>query len=112
MKKTSATLALFALCVTLLLFGVPQNDAGAQGRPDDPGHQSAVRADGKVVAPDGVVFDSQKAFIDAGRKCNTRHVDDLEMEKIGREVAAHRSANGGGPAGGGSTDAARVYSDG
>jgi hypothetical protein len=98
--------------MALLIAGVPTKDVGAQGRPDNPGHQSAVRADGTVVAPDGVVFESHKAFIDAGRKCNTRHVDDIEMERIDKKLAANRATQGGGSGGGGSTDASRLYSSG
>lgn len=113
MKKFFASVAFLAFGLALLLASIPTKDVGAQGRPDDPGSQSAVRADGRVVAPDGVVFESHKDFIDAGRKCNTRHVDDLEMEKIDRRVAANRAATGGGQGGGGgaSTNGARLYPD-
>jgi hypothetical protein len=121
MKKFTLAFVLFAIGMAFLLANAPLKDVGAQGRqdgahgrPDDPGHQSAVRADGKVVAPDGVVFESHKDFIEAGRKCSTRHADDIELEKIGREVAANRAANGNGQGGGGgtSTDGARVYANG
>ncbi|HEV2801559.1 MAG TPA: zinc metalloprotease [Pyrinomonadaceae bacterium] len=88
-------------------------DVGAQGRPDDPGHQSAVRADGKVVAPDGTVFESHKSFVESGRKCSTRHADDIEIEQVNKHIAKVRAANGGGNGGGGeSTDGARVYANG
>jgi hypothetical protein len=110
MKKFALALVLFAVSMAFFLANVPVKDVGAQGRPDDPGSQSAVRADGKIVAPDGVVFESHKDFIAAGRKCSTRHADDIEIEKIGREIAANRAANGGGNGGGGSsTDGARLY---
>jgi hypothetical protein len=114
MKKFSLALVLFALSFAFLLASVPLKDAGAQGnRPDDPGHQSAVRADGSVVAPDGTVFESHKSFIDAGRKCNTRHADDMEIEKIDRKLAANRATQGGGSGGGStSTDGSRIYSSG
>ncbi|HYG11223.1 MAG TPA: hypothetical protein VD835_14850, partial [Pyrinomonadaceae bacterium] len=87
MKKFTLALSLLALSFVFLLASVPTKDAGAQGRPDDPGHQSAVRNDGRVVAPDGTVFESHKAFIDAGRKCNTRHADDIEIEQINKKLA-------------------------
>jgi hypothetical protein len=112
MKKFTLAFVLFALSFAFLLANAPLKDVGAQGRPDDPGQQSAVRADGKVVAPDGVVFESHKAFIDAGRKCNTRHADDLELEKIDRKLAANRAAQGGGSGGGTSTDGSRLYTAG
>ena len=119
MKKFILAFALLAFCMALLIAGVPTKDVGAQGRPDnpgrpdDPGHQSAARADGTVVAPDGVVFESHKAFIDAGRKCITRQADDLEMEQIDKKLAANRASQGGGNGGGGgSTDASRLYANG
>jgi hypothetical protein len=113
MKKFALAFVLLALSIAFLLATVPMKDVGAQGRPEDPGRSAAVRADGRVVAPDGVVFESHKDFIEAGRKCSTRHADDIELEKIGREIAANRSANGGGQGGGGgSTDGARLYPNG
>jgi hypothetical protein len=116
MKKFMLALVLFALSMAFFLANVPVKDVGAQGRPEDPGSQSAVRADGRVVAPDGVVFESHKDFIEAGRKCSTRHADDIEIENIGRDIAANRAANkggqGGGGGGGGSTDGARLYANG
>ena len=113
MKKFSLALVLFALSFAFLLASVPVKNAGAQGgRPENPGEQSAVRADGKVVAPDGTVFESHKAFLDAGRKCTTRHADDIEIEQVNRQIARTRAANGGGQGGGSSTDGARLYADG
>jgi len=114
MKKFSLALALSAISFAFLLASVPTKEAGAQGRPDNPGQQAAVRADGTVVAPDGVVFESHKAFIEAGRKCNTRHDDDLEIERVNREVRSHRATQGGGSSGGGgnTADGSRLYSDG
>ena len=112
MKKYFVTFALAALALAFLLASVPNKEVGAQGRPDDPGQQSALRADGKVVAPDGVVFESHKAFVDAGRRCSTRHVDDLEMEEIENDVKSNR---GGKVGSGGDADAgenARIYPNG
>lgn len=114
MKKIFVSCALIALAVTFVAVGVNLNPVGAQGRPDDPGSQSAVRSDGRVVAPDGVVFESHKAFIDAGRKCSTRHVDDIEMDEVDRHASNHGRALGrqGGGGGGGAGDNARLYPDG
>ena len=86
---------------------------GAQGRPDDPGSQAAERSNGRVVAPDGVVFESKQAFIEAGRKCSTRHADDIELEEIEKAVKANRGLAAGraGGGGGGHDDRARVYSE-
>jgi len=113
MKKYLAPSALLVLSLAFLLASVPTKYVGAQGRPDDPGHQSAVRADGRVVAPDGVVFESQKAFIDAGRRCSTRHADDLEIEEIENDVRSNRGAAGRGPGSGGAgSEGARLYSNG
>jgi hypothetical protein len=114
MKKFTLAFVLLALSMAFLLASVPLKDVGAQGRPDDPGSQSAVRADGRIVAPNGDVFESHKAFIDAGRKCSTRHADDIEIQQIEKQIAKNRSANGGGGQGGGttSTDGARIYANG
>ena len=113
MKKLIAPVSFLMLCLALLLASIPNNKVGAQGRPDDPGQQSAVRADGKVVAPDGVVFDSHKAFVEAGRRCSTRHVDDIEMEEIDRQAADNGRALGRQGSGGGAADPnARLYSNG
>jgi hypothetical protein len=110
MKKFSLALVLFALSFAFLLASVPLKDAGAQGnRPENPGEQSAIRADGRVVAPDGTVFESHKAFLDAGRRCSTRHADDIEIEQVNKHIAKARAANGGGQGGDGtSTDGARM----
>ena len=113
MKKYTLAFVLLALSLAFLVASVPLKDVGAQGRPDDPGSQSAVRNDGRVVAPDGTLFESQKAFVDAGRKCSTRHADDIEIEQVNKQIAKNRAASGGGQGGGGtSTDGARVYADG
>lgn len=120
MKKLVAPLGLLVLGLAFLLASVPTKNVDAQGRPDDPGHQSAVRSDGKVVAPDGVVFDSTKDFVDAGRKCSTRNVDEIEVQETKERAAQARGlgslrANGGGNnggGGGGSDEAARLYPNG
>ena len=111
MKKYLALFALLPFSLALVLAGVPIKRVGAQGRPDDPGHQWAVRADGRVAAPDGVIFESQKAFVDAGRRCNTRHADDLEIEEIENEVRNNLGARGGGTGSAGG-EGARVYAKG
>src|SRR5262245_3867249 len=100
----------FAVVVFVFAFvlsGIPISGVGAQGRPDDPWHQWALRPDGRVTAPDGVVFESQKAFVDAGRRCNTWHADDLEIEEIEKEVKNHRAATRGG-AGSGEAESLKV----
>jgi Pregnancy-associated plasma protein-A len=114
MKKFILSVAFLALGLALLVASVPTKNV-AQGRPDDPGQQSAVRADGRVVAPDGVVFESHKAFIDAGRRCSTRQVDDLEMDEVNRHAEEHGRAlgrQGGNGGNGGANDAARIYPNG
>lgn len=115
MKKYVAPVALLLLGLAFVLASVSTKDVGAQGRPDDPGSQSAVRADGKVVAPDGVVFGSKKDFVDAGRRCSTRHVDEIEIEDIENVVRGNRAASGrapGGGGGGGGSEDARLYANG
>jgi len=113
MKKVTFLFALLALGAAFLLAGVSLKDVGAQGRSDDPGNKSARRKDGKVVAPDGVVFDSAQDFIEAGRKCKTRDVDDLEKAEIDDQVKSHRAAGGRAPSGGGAPgEGARIYLNG
>ena len=113
MKKFIVPSGLLVLSLAFLLASLPTKDVGAQGRSDDPGNKSAHRNDGKVVAPDGVVFESAKAFIDAGRKCKTRDVDDLEKEEIDEQVKSHRAAGGRAPSGAGdAAEAARIYPNG
>ena len=121
MKKIFVSCALIALAVAFVVAGFNLDPVGAQGRPDDPGWQAAVRSNGKVVAPDGVVFESQKAFVDAGRRCITRHADDLELEDIDNDVkksrglAAGKPGGGGKPPGGGGnppSEPGRIYPDG
>ncbi|CAN5867904.1 zinc metalloprotease [soil metagenome] len=112
MKKYFATLALLVLSLAFLLASVPTKDVGAQGQSEDPGHKSARKADGKVVAPDGVVFESHKAFIDAGRKCQTRNVDDLEMEEIESAVKDKRGEKGRPGGGADPGEDARIYPNG
>ena len=92
MKKLIAPVVLIVLGLAFALSSFSSKDVGAQGRSDDPGLHPAVRADGRVVAPDGVVFNSQKAFIEAGRRCKTRQVDDLEVREINTRVAKSRGS--------------------
>ncbi|HWS56029.1 MAG TPA: zinc metalloprotease [Pyrinomonadaceae bacterium] len=108
-RKLYLAAALFTLSALVALAVVPTNSLRAQGRKSDPGFSPAVQADGTVVAPDGAVFASQKDFAEQGRRCNTKHPDEITIEKINKEAAAHRkAAGGGGEVGGGgiSADAA------
>ncbi len=61
-----------------------------------------------------MVFESHKAFVDAGRRCSTRHVDELEMDEVNKHASEHGRALGrqGGGGGGGVDDAARIYPNG
>jgi hypothetical protein len=111
MKKISVSALLLALGLALLLTSIPTKDVGAQGRSDDPGNSAAHRKDGKVVAPDGVVFESSKDFVEAGRKCSTRQVDDEEMAEIDNQVKNNRAGGGRKPGDGGGTDG-RIYANG
>jgi len=62
---------LFAFVSLLMLAAFNLGDAAAQqGRNDEVGiTRAALQVDGTFVAPDGAVFTSQKAFVDAGRRC-------------------------------------------
>lgn len=106
-RKLLIALSVVVFAFAFVLAGLPVSDSRAQGRSEqDHGNRPAVNpATGEVTAPDGTRFVNQQAFVDAGRRCSTRHADDLEMEKIEKRVAAHRA--GAGNTSGGGTDAAR-----
>ena len=96
-RKLIAIAALLTLGLTLVLAGLPADSAHAQrgnAYGQDPGHKSAIQEDGTVVAPDGAVFNSQKEFAEYGRRCITRELDGEEVEKVNKEVGAHRKATG------------------
>ncbi|HEV3469491.1 MAG TPA: zinc metalloprotease [Pyrinomonadaceae bacterium] len=106
-RKLYLAAALFTLSILVVLAVVPTSSLRAQGRRSDPGYGPAVRPDGSVVAPDGTVFVSQKEFAEQGRRCNTKHPDEITTERVNKQVAAHRKAAAGDPSGGGiSADAA------
>jgi hypothetical protein len=115
MKKILISGVFIALAAAVVAIGFNLEPVGAQGRPEDPGWQAAERSNGKVVAPDGVVFNSKKDFVDAGRRCQTRHVDDIEAEEIDNDVKAKKNARGNGGGGGGGTEGdglSRIYPNG
>lgn len=73
---------LFLLAPILVFAGLNLGDASARQRVNDdvPLTRAALQSDGTFEAPDGSVFTSQKAFIDAGRKC---FLQDGEDEQSG-----------------------------
>jgi hypothetical protein len=98
-RKLIALVALLTLGLTLVLAGLPTGDTRAQaqrgnGNGNDPGFRPALQEDGTVVAPDGVVFNSQKEFAEYGRRCITRELDEEAVGKVNKEVNAHRKATG------------------
>lgn len=96
-RKLIAIAALLTLGLTLVLAGLPADGAHAQrgnAYGQDPGHRPALQEDGTVVAPDGTVFNSQKEFAEYGRRCITRELDAEDVEKVDKEVGAHRKATG------------------
>jgi len=99
-RKLFVIASLLTVCIAVALATMPALRSNAQGnRPSNPGHGPAVRQDGSVVAPDGAVFDSQKAFVESGRPCATRHDDDMTIARVDKEVAARkaeRTSSGGG----------------
>ncbi|HEV2860880.1 MAG TPA: zinc metalloprotease [Pyrinomonadaceae bacterium] len=106
-RKLFFAATLLALGLTLILAGVPTPNTFAQRKDKDPGHGPAIQEDGTVIAPDGAVFESQKAFAENGRRCSTRHQDDETLAKIDKDVA-HARQNGGGNSGGGADTSARA----
>jgi hypothetical protein len=97
-RKLFFAVTLITLGLALVLAGFPTANTFAQKKDKDPGHESALRADGTVVGPDGTIFESQKAFNESGRRCATKHHDEITVERIDKEVKAHQRQNGGGTA--------------
>lgn len=52
------------------------------GGQDKQAVKHGIQADGTFVAPDGAVFKSQQAFIEAGRRCPVKDGDDLKEEEL------------------------------
>src|SRR5215210_3984209 len=109
--KLVALLALVALGVALVLASLPTTRTSAQGRQNGPGDHPGLQADGTFRAPDGTIFESQRAFVESGRRCTSKNGDDQDLEQIERDVKAARRA-GGGSGNLGGTDGARLYADG
>ena len=109
--KLLTLLALVALGVALTLASLPNTDTRAQGRKNGPGDHPGMQADGTFRAPDGTVFESQRAFVEQGRRCASKHADDQDLEKIDKDVKNARRANGGGEISG-PGDGARLYPNG
>lgn len=103
-RKLFAAVAIFTLGLALVLSMMPTVQTRAsQGRSQDPGNRPAEQEDGTVVAPDGTVFASKKDFAENGRRCASRHADEMEIEKINKDIAKANNgkAPGGGDGGGG-----------
>ncbi len=101
-RKLFAAAAIFTLGLALVLSMLPTaHTSAAQGRSQDPGYGPAEREDGTVIASDGTVFASKKDFADNGRRCATKHIDDMDMEKIDKELRKAGRQPGGGDGGGG-----------
>jgi hypothetical protein len=110
-SKLVALLALVSLGVALTLMSLPTTNTRAQGRQNGPGDHPGLQADGTFRAPDGTIFESQRAFVDAGRRCATKNHDDQDLERIDKDVKNARNANGGGNVSG-TDDGARLFPDG
>ncbi|MBD0370755.1 MAG: zinc metalloprotease [Pyrinomonadaceae bacterium] len=109
--KLGALLALITLGVALTLSSLPTTNTRAQGRQYGPGDHPGLQADGTFRAPDGTLFDSQRAFVESGRRCASKNADDQDIEQIERDVKNARRA-GGGSGNLGGTDGARLYANG
>ncbi|HVT45656.1 MAG TPA: zinc metalloprotease [Thermoanaerobaculia bacterium] len=71
-----------------------------QGRSGDHSHPG-MQPDGSFIGPDGTRFVSQKAFVDAGRRCAVPHLDELEVSRIEGKSNNGKGKPGGGGDGGG-----------
>ena len=112
-RKMIALLALVALGLSLFLIPSTPNNARAQGRSDN---HKGLQPDGSFIGPTGTKFNSHKEFVEAGHRCVTKHVDEMEMERIDQEVKSKGNTwsrqPGGGDGTGDTADAARVYPNG
>jgi hypothetical protein len=84
-------MVVFALALGLALTADYRGyDVSAQRGQDeaDPGMRPGLQDDGTFRAPDGTVFTSVKAFVEAGRRCSTRDDEDDQApgEGFGREM--------------------------
>lgn len=70
-KKTSLVLAVLGISFVLSVSGYYLQQVSAQRPEVRPGQQK----DGTFVGPDGTVFVSQQAFVDAGLRCGVREAD-------------------------------------
>lgn len=70
-KKTSLVLAVLGISFVLSVSGYYLQQVSAQRPEVHPGQQK----DGTFVGPDGTVFVSQQAFVDAGLRCGVREAD-------------------------------------
>ncbi len=91
-RKTSLVLAVLGLSFILSVSGYYLQQVSAQRPEVRPGQQK----DGTFVGPDGTVFISQQAFVDAGLRCGVREAD---AQRSVDADNANRAANANGNAG-------------
>ncbi len=85
-RKTSLVLALLGISFVLSVSGYYLQQVSAQRPEVHPGQQK----DGTFVGPDGTVFVSQQAFVDAGLRCGVR---DADAQRSVDADNANRAAN-------------------
>jgi hypothetical protein len=93
-RKLYALASLLTICIAVAMATMPVLRSKAQGNRPDHAGGPAVREDGSVIAPDGTVFVSHKAFVEAGRPCATKHADDITVERENREIKARKAEVG------------------
>jgi pregnancy-associated plasma protein-A len=89
MRKPVVVLcALAALALVIGVAGYRMRHVNAQGKGQD-GQvvKLGMQDDGTFIAPDGAVFKSQKAFIEAGRRCPVKEMDPIKEEEIRSDMA-------------------------
>ncbi|HEX7705171.1 MAG TPA: zinc metalloprotease [Thermoanaerobaculia bacterium] len=91
---------LVRLAVVLLVVLLVPTVLLAQGKSGDRSHPG-MQPDGTFIGPDGTVFASQRAFVDAGRRCAVPHLDE---EEVARVESRARNAKGKPGGGGGGTN--------
>jgi Pregnancy-associated plasma protein-A len=89
MNRTLVVLCgIAALAILVGVAGYQMRNVNAQSKGQDgKAVKLGLQQDGTFVASDGAVFRSQQAFIEAGRRCFTKDVDNSTHERIKAETS-------------------------
>jgi pregnancy-associated plasma protein-A len=97
-KPVVVVCALAALALVIGVAGYRMRHVSAQVQ-DGQVVKLGMQGDGTFIAPDGAVFKSQQAFIEAGRRCPVKEIDSIKEEEIRANVAKSAAITAALPAG-------------